>query len=326
MLKCGHIWTCPVCSGKLRSERWGKAQRGVVALLGTWQMLTLTIRHHAGLDLGWLIRGLMKALADMKRGGRVQRLWAEHVTASLRALEVTHGAHGWHPHLHLFLRTDGWTLEETAELFERWQSVVEKHLGAVCVPDREHGLRWSTPVDFDVVSEDDRLAYLFKLGQELTGSTKEAGRSRRWGDFEESRTHWQIAESAADGDARSEQLWADFRRATKGRRMIECDDRLARASKARELAILGQEYKSPPDEPPARTVTVPLTSRDLCVLRVYERNHDAAIVARIMTDVAASESPSETVRVWLDVVYSRVRVTRFRPPPEPHADAFLDTG
>lgn len=327
-----------MCSTKLRSERWEKAQRGVSRLLGRWQMLTLTVRHHEGMALAWLLVGLLRAWAATKRGGKVQRLWTEHVTASLRALEVTHGESGFHPHIHVFLRTDEWTLEETEALFSRWQACVDKHLGPACVPDAAHGLRWSNPVEFGcptdcaldhehragVVTEEDRVAYLFKLGQELTGSTKVAGRDRDVAN----RTPWELASDAVEGDERSAALWQEFRRATKGKRMIELDDRLARAAKEQALAILGVEYTSEELAPREQSITIALSTAELCALRMFERWHDDAIVGRIMTDVAISSDPRQTVDVWLDLVCARVRVTRYPPAREiePEDVPFLDTG
>jgi Replication protein len=290
VLTCGHIWTCPPCAAKLRTERLARVLRAVEVGGSTWQMLTATVRHRDGMPLRSLHRGLMQAWRRARQGGATQRIWKERVRASVRAVEITHGANGWHPHLHVLLQTDGFTEEEKQTLLERWLLCVERELGPACVPDAAHALRWSTPIDVCKASEVDRARYLVKLGLEVAGPKQ--GRAG-------SATPWQIAEAAAEGDSQARAWWTEFSRATKGRRMIELDDRAQRYAKTPR--DLGDELEGKLGDPLERVV-VPVDSLELRALREYEQRFDPGILAVMTADVAKCEKPAEVVRRWIDLV------------------------
>lgn len=290
VLTCGHIWTCPVCATKLRSERLARVYRAAEVGASWWQMVTLTVRHTDGMPLRSLLRGLMAAWRRCKQGGVTQRLWTKKVKASIRAVEVTRSANGWHPHLHVLLHTDGFSEEERATLLGRWQLAVERELGPACVPDAAHAIRWSTPIDMCNASRDARIAYPLKLGLEIAGP-KQARRG--------SMTPWQLAELAAEGDSQARTWWLEYCRATKGRRMIELDDRAQRYAKTpRDLA------DEPEFQAEAERVVVSVDSLELRAVREYEQRFDHGILAAIVQDVAKAERPAATVRAWLDLVTS----------------------
>jgi hypothetical protein len=299
VLTCGHIWTCPACAQKLRAERLSRVFRAAEVGGSVWQMVTLTLRHHDGMPLKVLLRALMAAWRRVKQGGAVQRIWKLRVKASIRAVEVTHGANGWHPHLHVLLHTDGLTDDEKATLLERWQLTVERFLGKDFVPDVAHAIDWSTPIDMCRAPQDKRIAYPLKLGLEVAGP-KQAKRG--------SVTPWKLAELATQGDAQARALWLEFCRATKGRRMIELDDRAQRLAKTpRELADEDGFHESETE-----TVVVPVDALELRALREYEQRFDQGILHAMTSDVAKSERPAETVRRWLDLV---THVLGYSPDP-----------
>jgi hypothetical protein len=288
VLTCGHIWTCPVCAAKLRAERLARVYRAAEVGASVWQMVTLTVRHQADMPLRSLLRGLMAAWRRCKQGGATQRIWTANVKASIRAVEVTRSQNGWHPHLHVLLHTDGFSEEDRATLLERWLLCVERELGTACVPNAEHAIRWSTPIDMCSASRDARIAYPLKLGLEIAGPKQ----GRRG-----SMTPWQLAELAAEGDAQARGWWLEFCRATKGRRMIELDDRAQRLAKTpRDLA------DEPGFEAERTRVVVPVDSLELRAVREYEQRFDHGILSAIVQDVAKSERPAATVRAWLDLV------------------------
>jgi hypothetical protein len=300
VLTCGHIWTCPTCSERLRRERRAKVERAVSTGGGRWQMLTLTVRHYEGMPLRSLARGLMQAWRRTRQGGATQRIWAERVKASVRAAEITRGSHGWHPHLHVLLHTDGFSEAEQATLLERWLVCVERELGPACVPSREHALKWSTPIDWCAAKDKDRVRYLVKLGLELSGP-KEGRRG--------SLTHWDIARLATEGDTRAQEWWREFYRATKGRRMVELDDRAAAyARKPLPLLAFDVNVAEPLDAAPAQVVSIPVDTLELRALRQYEAR-DPSILAVIMADVAKSQDPRAVVRAWIDHVCRCLRYT-----------------
>jgi hypothetical protein len=129
----------------------------------------------------------------------------------VRGLEVTHGANGWHAHLHtlIFIKDKTAALSQTTTaLFEwRWANAVEKHLGEDHVPDDIHGV---------VLSEPKRDSYLAKMGlvMELTSSaTKEAAHGNR--------SMWRIACDIKDyGLEEDKAIWRAWAEGMKGAKLI----------------------------------------------------------------------------------------------------------
>lgn len=268
-------------------------------------MVTLTVRHHEGMPLRSLARGLMQAWRRTRQGGATQRIWAARVKASVRASEITRGSHGWHPHLHVLLHTDGFTDEEKATLLERWLVCVERELGPACVPiwkgDTSHAIKWSDPIDWCTASERARVRYLVKLGLELSGPKERSGRK--------SLSQWDVARLATEGDTRAQEWWREFYRATKGRRMVELDDRAAAyARREVQLAPLGVNIAEHFEPLPDTTVVIPVDTLELRALREYERR-DPSILAVIMADVAKSQEPRAVVRAWIDHAQRCLRYT-----------------
>jgi hypothetical protein len=210
------------------------------------------------------------------------------------------------------LRTDEWSDAEKALLLERWKKKVGEALGLDCIPDDEHAIRWSDPLDLchgqETLTDVDhrKTRYLFKLGLEIAGTAKKPGKR--------SRTPWQIGESATHGNARDRQLWLEYARATKGKRMIELDDRAQRfAKKESPLLPFGVEFKAEPlkeSTDPEQRIEMPVDSLELRAIRDYERQHDRAILAVISTDVATSVDPKLTLKAWIDLVFGRLSYSR----------------
>lgn len=132
---CGAIHTCPVCGPRLRS---GRADE-ISVYAGRWlddghglTMVTLTLAHHAGMRL----KAVWAAVSDGGRFIRSGRPWQRFQAAigyvgAIRALEVTVGWNGWHPHIHLLMFTEkplgARGLVLTAEYFrQRWGSWADR--------------------------------------------------------------------------------------------------------------------------------------------------------------------------------------------------------
>jgi len=314
VLTCGHIWTCPVCSTKLRMRRSQRVMHALKVAGGRWQMVTLTVRHHDGMPLRTLFRGLMRAWRAVRQGGAIQRVWTTNVTASVRSTEVTRSSSGWHPHLHVLLRTGAWSDEERDALLARWIVMVERELGPACVPSLEHAIRWSTPIDACNASERDRARYVAGLGLEIVGVAKR-GRAGSW-------SSWQIAEAAARGDARAQDWWREFARATKGRRALELDDRASRYAKTTLLDDVDDALKPQPDE---TVVVTSIDSLELGALRDYERRYDPGVLRAMLEAVERAPDPAEAVRIFLSLVTSRLargyaRQNGQRARASPHPD------
>jgi len=311
LLTCGHIWTCPVCSQHLRGERAENIVRAVDHLGDRWQMLTVTVRHRQGLSLKALRDGLMAAWRRTRQGGRIQRVWSDRVSASIRAQEVTYGDdNGWHPHVHVLLRTTEWDEDEKDALQARWERAVVRELGEHCRPDDLHGLVWSEPFDASRDSGQ-RATYLAKLGLETAGLAKE-GRFNN-------RTPWDIARAAAGGDSRSLWLWREYSAATKGKRMIELDDRAqAAAKRSREL-----EFDVEASGEIQEVSRIPVKRDDVRALRRIERRIGTIMVLVLRAAETAGEAG---VQEWI----SYARANAWKPAvckaPAPHDNPQREAG
>jgi len=133
------------------------------------------------------------------------------LTGWVRALEVTHGVNGWHPHLHVALLTKALTDAERvhlrAWLFWRWRSTVERAgLGTVS-----------------------RRAFLVERAEKAIQAGEYVA---KWGADSEiakavckvargaSRSPWQLLKDAEAGDGRAAFLFREYAGAFKGARHL----------------------------------------------------------------------------------------------------------
>lgn len=207
LCRCGSL-CCPVCAGHLYATRADEIQ----SACETWRlsggqvvMLTLTIRHAISDDLATAVRGIAQAYRKLRAGRAGQSLWrALGIEHSVRAIELTHGPNGWHPHLHVLLFVRGWDwLELRSRISQAWQDAVGCELGSRHVPDAIHGATVT-------VSTSD--TYIAKLGLEVSSIGKRAHGPNR--------SPWEIAADASDGDEASRELWRKYSAAMLGRQRI----------------------------------------------------------------------------------------------------------
>ena len=205
---CGSVWACPTCAARIyakRAEELGQA-------FELWQsseptMVTLTVRHGRADSLRELRRGLAKAWEYLWRGraGMARRkVWG--IRHWVRAIEVSHGPNGWHPHIHAFvfaMHPIGDAAK--AELAGAWRRAVVRALGFKFRPSVRRGV--------DVRPRGCAKHYLAKLGLEIHAITKKGRTSKH-------RSPWEIAADAGRGDARSVGLWQEYCRAMFGARQL----------------------------------------------------------------------------------------------------------
>jgi len=225
---CGSVWSCPVCSARIRSHRAEEITHAVAAHgQDRVAMLSLTVAHGLGDSLRETRRGVAKAWQRVIRGAPWIRFRDAHCVGYVRALEVTRGeVNGWHPHLHvlLFLR---YTPDESdlatmrAWFAARWADAVARELGTHFRPSDAHGVS----LDPCRVTQ-----YLAKLGLELTHSAAKQARGAN-------RSAWEIADDlGARGERADEVLWLEWQSAMKGARMLTWSKGLrARCGLAMEL-------------------------------------------------------------------------------------------
>ena len=88
-------------------------------------MLTLTFPHYLGDNLKSLLSRLELALARFFGGRKAKAVFDKMgKIGHIKALEVTHGRNGWHPHFHLliFTKQELPSDYDTAPLLELWQN------------------------------------------------------------------------------------------------------------------------------------------------------------------------------------------------------------
>lgn len=219
---CGSIWACPVCSAKIRASRsteistavagWDLAGNGVL-------MVTLTFPH----DLGMRLAKLLPLLADGFRAVISGRPWRRvrdqlGIVGTIRAVEVTHGANGWHPHAHVLVLINGpadaaAVAQLAVYMRARWAKWITGQ--GYRVPHQTHG------VDVGIcTSAKEAGEYVAKtqdgrsVGNELSRGDMKQGRDG-------SRTPFEILDDFRwTGDLEDLALWNEYEEATKGHQAI----------------------------------------------------------------------------------------------------------
>lgn len=212
--RCGSPWGCLLCAPVIRERRAHEIDEALSAWLSagnTAALLTLTTRHRKADPLSDRIGIVSTALTKLHAGNP----WERHRDATgyvgaIRAVEVTYGRNGWHPHLHallLFLgrpNLDGYV----GWIAPRWRRYLERlGLGTI----NAHG------VDLTPVTTAPELSnYLTKLEGGWS-----AGHEVARGDLKSGRTPVDLLrEFVATGDKSLADLWVEYVTATKGLRAI----------------------------------------------------------------------------------------------------------
>ena len=207
---CKSPWVCPVCAAKISERRVrmdlqpaliaAKAQ-GLHVLMVTW-----TLRHSDADELRALLNGLRLARKHSRSGKVWDKMRCRHgIVGSIRALEVTHGVNGWHPHLHelIFCERPIDRAALLADLAHRWDLGIAK---AGLKKVNEHGVRMSDAHEFIE-------KYLQKTGQEPRwGLAQEMGKQQvKKARAEKGRSAFQLLGQFADsGDMDAGALFQEY--------------------------------------------------------------------------------------------------------------------
>jgi hypothetical protein len=214
--RCGSPWACLLCAPVIRERRATEIDTGVsnhLALGGCALFVTFTLSHHAADALAPRLDAVTQALAQVLTGSP----WAKRKTplgyvGAIRAVEITDGINGWHPHNHTLLLFDRTlTDDEVADLhgwmLGRWASVVaRKGFGRV----NEHGLDLRRVTDASDLS-----SYLTKIDGGW-GVGLELARS----DVKRNSPQQHLRDFASTGDLASAARWLEYERATFGKRSL----------------------------------------------------------------------------------------------------------
>lgn len=326
VMMCNSIHACAVCSSKIRAERRAELEVAFASVDDEHapRMFTLTFRHHTGLDLAELLAGMKLAWRFTRSTRRVRDIYDRHVVGTVRAIEVTHGAHGWHPHIHVVALTSEWDDSEMTTLREVWAKSVERAFKKLAkerfarTPSRARaryeektanayasafrpasnvGVKWSAARERRASA----AHYISKLGLEVTHVASKASSSG-------SRSPWDIQRDAIDGDVRSIALAREYEKAMKGTRLIEQDERMKGLAGALDLVRKQKEG----EVGKGADVTVSLSVEFLFAMRRAERV-DPLAVRRIeeaakegeLTEQAVSDRIDARLAAMLLVLHER---------------------
>ncbi len=220
---CKSVWGCLGCAARRRAEKsamvkWYVDQhfaRGKAVSFGSF-----TLAHYQSDELAVLLTGLRDAFTDMRNLKVFKDAVTEYgIVGWIAALEITDGANGWHPHLHVLLFHEdflgveyGDNLGLKAALHDAFARQIDRHLGR-----QVHQIHGVDLVPVKTAGCDDQALarYLGKIQLEMTRQDLKTGR------VSSSRSPWQIGlDAATTGDARDAARWCEYLRATKGRNVV----------------------------------------------------------------------------------------------------------
>tara|TARA_R110002110_G_scaffold1531_9_gene6861 strand:- start:8547 stop:9779 length:1233 start_codon:yes stop_codon:yes gene_type:complete len=209
---CGSIWRCAVCASKIAHRRSLEVTELCDAHMeagGGLYMATLTLRHRSFDGAVGLRHMVTKAWEKTQQGNAWVSLKADlGIIGTVRALEVTHGGNGWHPHLHVLFfagkkLTDARLAALTDRLWARWESAVVR-VGGSCSREAFHMREASTG------KAGAQYVAKWGAGQEIAkGAHKDAA----------GRSVWNLVE-ASEHDPDAGRLFVEYAKAFKGARHL----------------------------------------------------------------------------------------------------------
>ena len=223
LMRCSKLWECPVCARKItekrRTELVNLLKEAKVSVLNRtgngWMsipkfhlsMLTFTIGHTANEPCATVLDRLGRSYSRFASGRWYQGFkQLYYVAGTLRALELTHGAHGWHPHYHVLIFHDAHiTTRMQADYIGnarvRWHDSV---LGEGGYTDAVRGvdLVVGQPQKYVAKIAGERDVREWDLPTEITKQPVKRAR-------EDNRTLSQLLQARAGGDIQAGELWIE---------------------------------------------------------------------------------------------------------------------
>ena len=219
---CGRIWLCPVCAAKIRVRRGDEVAEGVgrhIASGGGAYFVTATLPHDQGDALTASLETLTKTWRYLTQGRRYQDEKDRFgILGTIKAIEVTHGRNGWHPHIHAVILTT--RKLEVLELCD-WYGRLDGRWATGLVRNNWNPGKQPYRFRLDLVTTgaNGLAAYVTKvqdagLGNELARADMKSGRKS-------SRTPFEIlADFGNEGLADDLELWWEYEQATTGKSAI----------------------------------------------------------------------------------------------------------
>ncbi len=297
LMICASVWACPVCSAKIAERRRARLELALEKQQarggGVYHML-LTVPHSRRDGPLSLVTDLLKAFRALCSGKYALSALVPGYMGMVRALEVTHGENGWHPHLHVLVFTAAPLDDQALDLAQfkvwgKWEARVHKVMGK---PPSRKAFSFAGAVrgsyqaeEFRDTEEADELEHVCPVTGYVTkfGADRELEKiieeRRRWGAADEltkghlkaagrgGRSPWQLLADFQQGDVHAGMLWKEFVLAFKGRAQLYWSPGLAEE--------LGLDAEKTDEEEAARvdaedTLVVRVTPEDWTLVLKYK--------------------------------------------------------
>lgn len=233
--RCASPWCCPFCSPVIAEQRATALDAAFsehIARGGTLLFVTATLSHKYGDDLADLLDMVQTAWSSTFRWKHGRPDWYGGQT---RAVEVTHGSNGWHPHVHAAIYVTPGNHERAVRSMRAlgydWATNVAK-LGGFSLVRRFNSPGWDVRDTFDSSGLADYLVKVsggWGLGLEIAAAYRKKGHKA-------GRTHFQLLTAAMAGDAQALVLFNTYERATQGRQAIVTTPGLLKSLKVEDLS------------------------------------------------------------------------------------------
>ncbi len=167
---CGSRWHCPICAPKATEKSRRELQDAITLWTrqgGRVFLASFTFPHELAMPLADSVEKMQDAQRRMKASAAYKRIMrAAGALGSVKALEVTYGENGWHPHVHMLIFARPGAEEQLEAIRESWAAMVERvGLGRV----NEHG--------FDLRGGDFAAEYVAKFGKEPGAESRQVARA-----------------------------------------------------------------------------------------------------------------------------------------------------
>lgn len=263
---CSMPWTCPVCASKISERRRHEVAKAIkqAKTLGlAVRLVTLTVPHAMGDDVADIASRMTKAWTRLWQGRQGQAfklslgLWGH-----IRALEVTHGANGFHPHFHvlMFYHPEQTTNAEWIKFPDRWRTVAGR--SGLPVPSLLRGC--------DIEDGEHAERYVAKgvwgLESEVTKGHVKKGKCG-------SRTPFDLLRDYMRGDKQAGAIWRAYAQAFEGRRQLYWSNGLKKLLEVADLT--DEELAHKPDD--EQSLVLAMITPEQWKL-IYRRRMESAVL------------------------------------------------
>lgn len=216
IMRCGSVWTCPVCAASISEVRRQQVEETIrrhIEAGGIVCMAAFTMPHHRFQSSAELRTAISETWRGMQQGSAwIRNKRAYGLLGTIRALEVTHSqGNGWHPHLHVLFFLPALPAADLQAfgdfLFDRWSERI-RALG--------YGECTRAAWRFEQTTNSERAGdYVTKWGADRELTQGHLKRAKGGG-----RTPWQMLADAGRGDKAALMLFREFGLSFKGARQL----------------------------------------------------------------------------------------------------------